>query len=109
MAELDPVFGSDTDEEIMLCLQCGFEDCRNCLAYKGRVEDPYSSAQKRKPYPQKIDQYSLEGEFIRTWNRRGDIERELGITGQYVSHCCIGKRGQVGGYIWRYHKEDNNV
>lgn len=56
-----------------------------------------------KIYPlSKIDQYSLDGKFIRTWDSVYDIERELNISPSYVYRCYSEKsRISAGGYKWR--------
>lgn len=109
MAEVDSVFGSDTGEDIQRCLNCEFAECNNCLALKNKVEDVYAYAKTHMRRIHKIDQYTLDGEFIRTWERRGDAAEALGISPQYISYCCNGSRGPAGGYIWRYHEEEKNV
>ena len=47
----------------------------------------------------KVDQFTLTGEFIRTWPSIIQIRRDLGIQ---VCACCRGKLKQAGGFIWRY-------
>ena len=48
----------------------------------------------------KVDQYTLDGEFVRTWPSVRQITRDLGILG--VCACCKGKRPSAGGFVWRY-------
>lgn len=50
----------------------------------------------------KIDQYSKNGIFIKTWNSIAEIERELNICNQNICKVCQGKRHTAGGYIWKY-------
>lgn len=52
--------------------------------------------------PTKVNQYDLQGNFIKTWDRMGDIRRELGIKHCGISDCCRGRQHTAGGYIWRY-------
>lgn len=53
-----------------------------------------------------INQYDLQGNFIREWLGARKIEKELGIKNQGICMCCNGKLKTSGGYIWRYkHKE----
>lgn len=51
----------------------------------------------------KVNQYDLEGNFIKTWNSMGQIKRELGISHCMISDCCRGKQKTSGGYIWKYY------
>lgn len=50
-----------------------------------------------------VDQYDLDGNFIKTWECISKIEKELGIKGTHVSRVCRGKRKKTGGYIFKYH------
>lgn len=48
----------------------------------------------------KVNQYDLEGNFIKTWDSISLAKKELGIN--HISDCCNGKRNKAGDYIWRY-------
>lgn len=50
----------------------------------------------------KINQYDLQGNFIKTWNTMGEIKRELGISHSMISDCCRGLQKTSGGFIWKY-------
>ncbi len=50
----------------------------------------------------KVNQYNLQGEYIKTWNSMGEIERILHINHSMISECCNGKQKTSGGYIWKY-------
>lgn len=50
----------------------------------------------------RIDQLSLSGDFIRSWESISGAEQELGIQNSHISECCRGKVRQAGGYKWRY-------
>lgn len=49
-----------------------------------------------------IQQYSLEGEFIKEWESLHQINRELGLNIQNISACCRGKKKTIYKYIWKY-------
>lgn len=54
----------------------------------------------------KVDQYTLECEFVKTFDSMMDAARSLGQkTNSSIVACCKGKRTQAHGYIWRYHEE----
>lgn len=53
----------------------------------------------------KINQYDLDGNFIKTWNSIIQIERELNIFHSRIIEACKGQRKQIGGYKWRYADE----
>ena len=50
----------------------------------------------------KVNQYDLQGNFIKQWGSMKEIEKELNICWQNVSMCCRGVRKKAYSYIWRY-------
>lgn len=54
----------------------------------------------------KIKQYDKEGNYIKTFNRIGEIEN---IDKSSIIRCCNGIRKTAGGYIWKYDKEKSVV
>lgn len=50
----------------------------------------------------KVNQYTKENEFVKTWDSIREIERELNISNSNIVACCKGKRKYAGGYIWKY-------
>lgn len=49
----------------------------------------------------KIDQYTLNGDFIKTWDSFLDIKNYFGWN--HASECCNDKRKTSNGFIWKYH------
>lgn len=51
-----------------------------------------------------VNQYDLNGNFIKTWNSTMDIQRTLGFASSSISACCLKKEhfNTAYGYIWRY-------
>lgn len=52
-----------------------------------------------------INQYDLNGNFIKQWDSTKEIERKLKIYHSNISLCCKHKLKTSGGYIWRYANE----
>lgn len=81
---------------------------KHAEAMRKLAQDPEwrkKNAETMKKYKSKpVNQYSLDGEFVRTWASAMDAERELGISHANISECCNRKRKSAGGFIWR-HKE----
>lgn len=50
-------------------------------------------------------QFTLKGEFIKTYPSTHEAERQTGISNSHISNCCKGKRKTAGGYCWRYVEE----
>lgn len=49
-----------------------------------------------------IDQYTLDGQYIKTFHGAIEAENELGI--KYIASSLRGKSKSVGGYVWKYSK-----
>lgn len=60
-----------------------------------------------KKITKQVNQYDLQGNFIKTWDCIIDIEKELGIYHSHISKCCKNRSHYktTGGYIWKYKKE----
>lgn len=58
----------------------------------------YDENHKSKP----VSQFTLKGEFIKTYSSIMEAERETGIYNSNINKCCKGKRKTTGGYIWKY-------
>lgn len=56
-----------------------------------------------KTAPKKIDQYSLDGKFIKTWNSGAELAKN-GFNNVNICSCCNGLRKTSKGYIWKYHE-----
>lgn len=52
----------------------------------------------------KINQYTLEGDFIKTWLCLGNIQKCLKINN--ITAACKGYLKSAGGFIWKYATED---
>jgi hypothetical protein len=50
----------------------------------------------------RIDMYSNDGVFIRTFPSMHEAERITGIAQSNITRCCHGKRKTAGGYIWKH-------
>ena len=54
---------------------------------------------------QKINQYTLDGEFIKCWDTITEAHRTLNIYLRSIRECCHGKVAQAKGFIWKYADE----
>ena len=50
----------------------------------------------------KINQYSMNGDYIKTWNSGADIERTLGFPKTKIIACCKRHRKSSCNYQWEY-------
>jgi len=58
---------------------------------------------KLHPKSKKINQYTKDWKFIKTWKSMMDIERELKIVNTSISSVCKNKRLSAGWYKWEYY------
>lgn len=66
--------------------------------------------ENRKPFTSRgksVNQYDLEGNFIKKWDKITDAANELRIRVQSISAVALGKSNKAGGFIWGYCKEDS--
>ena len=49
-----------------------------------------------------VNQFSLDGKFIRRWDCMKDIQYQLGFKQSAICVCCQGKRKSAYGFLWRY-------
>ena len=59
-----------------------------------------------------VNQYTLDGKFIKTYSCAPVAGRETHISRVNIWKCCISKEGRTtcGGYMWKYaDEEDNNA
>lgn len=49
-----------------------------------------------------INQYTKDGEFVKTWDSAKEACETLHINKSTVCQCCKGIKPSAGGYIWRY-------
>lgn len=71
--------------------------CENCRKQAQKNILKASESQKIK-----VNQYDLEGNFIKCWDYIRQIQKELGISNANIVKCCKGERKSTGGYIWKY-------
>ena len=50
----------------------------------------------------RVNQYSLDGVFIQTWDNMTEAGNNYGTSSHNISAVCAGRRKSAGGYIWRY-------
>lgn len=69
----------------------------------GRKYSEERNAKMRAAISISVDQFSLSGEFIKTWSSRKEASETLHIVASSISECVKNKRKTAGGFIWKYH------
>ena len=68
------------------------------LGYESHTKKSWDRSHTRKP----VNQYSLDGEFIREWPSAQVASEFLGISIKAIQHCVTGYYKTGGGFIWKY-------
>lgn len=72
-------------------------------AYKTGLRHAHRGANNK--LSKKVNQYDLQGNYIKTWNSISEAKKELSIANGSISAVCKGQMKQTGNYIWKYHKD----
>ena len=80
-------------------------------AYRLGLSKHWMKGRKGKncPFSKKVDQYTKNNILIKTWDSMSDIKRTLNLAVSNISLACQGKKKTYCGFIWKYHKEGNNI
>ena len=49
-----------------------------------------------------VNQYDLNGKFIKRWESGGAASRAVGVYPGNIHDCCHGRNQSIKGFIWRY-------
>lgn len=80
---------------------------KNVMYGKKHSEETKNKIKKTKekdknPKAVKVDQYSLDDQFIKTWDYIKQASEKLDIPYQNISRCCRTGKGTAGGFKWKY-------
>lgn len=56
----------------------------------------------------KVNQYDLNGNFIKQYESLKQAEKETGILSQNIGEVCRGQQKYAKGYLWRYSDDNTN-
>ena len=54
------------------------------------------------PQARAVNQYTLDGKFIKRWECLVDVEKELKLSHGNIWSVCVGRKKQTGGFVWKY-------
>ena len=69
---------------------------------KGKNKSSTHLSESKKNSGHKILQYSLSGEYIKTWSNIDTVAKTLKVSRESIAGCCRGKSKTAHGFIWRY-------
>lgn len=95
--------GIPRDENTKKKISDGLSGIKRSEETRKKVSKSITALQGRK-----IQQYTLDGEFVKEYNSIAEASKELSIDKANIGHCCMHtpNHNSAGGYIWKY-KEDN--
>ena len=69
------------------------------------------NANNAKSHSIPIEQYTLDGQFVKDWDSATAASRELGISQMAINSCCLRKPkyNQAGGFLWKYKRDEKPV
>lgn len=74
-----------------------------CERHPVRYRPPRRSTDKYKNrLSLTVEQYTKNGEFVRSWDNSVQVKNETGWSDWSISECCRGNRKSAYGFIWRY-------
>jgi len=82
-------------------------DCTYNINY-GTRNEKVSKAKINGKTAKQVQQYSLDGNFIQSFQSTQEIQRELGFANCHICECCNGKRKTAYGFIWKYKNEEQS-
>jgi hypothetical protein len=53
----------------------------------------------------KVDQFDLQGKFIKTWDKISEVEETIGISHSNIIAVINGRKPHTNGFIWKYNIE----
>ena len=84
---------------------CSFSYNRNYGEAPKILAKTISNTKKGQPIPRlrkAINQFTLDGTFIKTWDGAVTADKELKIPKNSICSCLKGRYKTAGGYIWKY-------
>lgn len=89
-------------KSIGFCIDKPTKACKGYMwrTYTGEIKlqiEPHNN--RLSPY--EVNQYDMQGHFIRTWDNAHSAADKLGIPFKGISDCCYGRQKSSGGYIWK--------
>ena len=66
------------------------------------VKHSFEVLGKTSPFRKKVGKYSIDGEFLDSYNSLTDAGRINGIVSNSIGACCNEKRKTAGGFKWKF-------
>lgn len=73
---------------------------------KGEKDGMYGVHGKNHPSSKPVKQYTMSGEYVRTFENSVEAGKHFGVNGSSIQRCARGARKSAFGYKWRYSDDD---
>lgn len=82
---------------------------------KGNLNNPltkqhkkvaFAQRERKGPFPAAVEQFSLEGVYIKCYDTIAEAHKKTGICRASISMCCNGKLKKAGNYLWKYKEKE---
>ena len=83
-----------------------FADDDKPVVMKGKVASSQEISKSGRREYRKVNQYTLDGKFVRTYNSVVEASLFMGVFASGVRACCNGKSSRCGNYVYVYTDED---
>jgi len=92
----------ECQEELLLYIEQYWINILNTLNvnFGYNIKQPISNIYNH--LTKEIDQYDLNGEFIKSWNSIKEAGKELNICTSTISKVCLNKNNNIKNFIFRY-------
>ena len=98
--KLSQVNHKDEDKTNNCAYNLEWCDCKYNINYGTRSTRSCSNRKYSKRKGTTIYQYTLDKEFVRSWESLNEIYNTLGIFRSCISKCCRGVYNQSHGFLW---------
>lgn len=73
-------------------------------SHKQKIKNTRDFLKGRKAiwFYKEINQYDLEGNFIKEWSSQMEASKFIGTKGDGIGACCRGRQKTAYGYIWKF-------
>lgn len=78
------------------------EECETKDKLSKSIKEYHDFNGRNNPRANPVNQFSLNGDFIKRWNYAKEASQILNINYSSLISCCIGRYKSAGGYIWKY-------
>ena len=122
LQEIDHIDGNPKNNSVSNLKWCThYENINNPICLKRRSvafkDRPLSKETKRKlslshingKLSKKVNQYTLDGELVKTWLSANEIYRQTGWSKSYIVECCNGKHKTAYGFKWSYFNDPPTI